>query len=325
MINPIHRPLTLAATLILCISAASALELGDPAPQLQVDAWLKAGPVKITSGHVYVIEFWATGCKHCLRGIPNLTALQRQYRDQNVHVVAISSSDPSRQVLQEYLHQIGDLIDYAVAYEDNDQRPTRKAYMDALKLRSIPHAFIVDGRGRLVWEGHPHFGLQPALAALLAGTTDVAELKRIGDGARERKLRQRRATRALVDRYLKLSAESYQPPEVATLAEQILSDAGSDDPTALNSVAWATLSQSDLKYRDLRFALRAAKAAHDACGGADPEIVHTYAYALFYNGMIDEALEQEHRARSRTGSRNSLRQMIDDTIARMEKTRRQRN
>ena len=40
---------------------AQTLKVGDPAPALTVDKWVKGEPVKeFKKGEVYVVEFWAT-------------------------------------------------------------------------------------------------------------------------------------------------------------------------------------------------------------------------------------------------------------------------
>ena len=40
---------------------AVTLKIGDPAPPLKVEKWLKGGPLeRFEKGKVYVLEFWAT-------------------------------------------------------------------------------------------------------------------------------------------------------------------------------------------------------------------------------------------------------------------------
>ena len=71
--------------------ATPVLAAGSPAPPLTVDAWVKGDAVKaFEPGKVYVVEFWATWCGPCVRNIPNLNALQKQYPELTVIGVAAS-------------------------------------------------------------------------------------------------------------------------------------------------------------------------------------------------------------------------------------------
>ena len=70
---------------------AEVLQPGSPAPALSLDAWVKGEPVeKFEKGRVYVLDFWATWCGPCIKGIPHLTELQRQYPELVVIGVAAS-------------------------------------------------------------------------------------------------------------------------------------------------------------------------------------------------------------------------------------------
>ena len=49
--------------IILLSGPAWGLQLGDPAPPLNVATWVKGGPINLSTGKgksVYLIEFWAT-------------------------------------------------------------------------------------------------------------------------------------------------------------------------------------------------------------------------------------------------------------------------
>src|SRR4051812_24307595 len=71
--------------------AGVALKVGDPAPKLQLDKWLKGEPIKeLEKGKVYVIECWATWCGPCIASMPHVTRLQAKYKDKGVVVIGIN-------------------------------------------------------------------------------------------------------------------------------------------------------------------------------------------------------------------------------------------
>jgi thiol-disulfide isomerase/thioredoxin len=55
-------------------------------------------PIKFSQtlgqGKVVVIDFWATWCKPCLASIPDLVALNNEYRDKGVQIYGLSIEDP---------------------------------------------------------------------------------------------------------------------------------------------------------------------------------------------------------------------------------------
>jgi thiol-disulfide isomerase/thioredoxin len=113
--------------------------------------WIKGGPVGITPGNVYVVEFWATWCGPCRVSIPHLTGLQKKYKDKGVTFVGISDEPPD--VTTPFVKQMGDSMDYNVASDTKGD--VYKGYMDAFRQNGIPTAFVVSAAGKVVWFGHP--------------------------------------------------------------------------------------------------------------------------------------------------------------------------
>jgi thiol-disulfide isomerase/thioredoxin len=65
---------------------------------------------------------------------------------------------------------------------------------------------------------------------------------------------------------------------------------------ALNSAAWTILTSEAIKNRDLKLALKLAKAANDAAEGKQWHILDTYARALYDNGQKAEAAKAQKQA-----------------------------
>ena len=85
--------------------------------------------------------------------------------------------------------------------------------------------------------------------------------------------------------------------ETKKIGDELLSLVKDNAEVSCN-IAWAVLTDDSVKYRDLEFALAAAKAAFDVSGGNQPQIIDTYALALFESGDIEEAINLQKKALS---------------------------
>ena len=172
----------LLATLLAAGSFATAAELGDPAPPLKISEWVKGKPVELAAvkgKQVIVVEFWATWCPPCRTSIPHLTEMQKKFKD----VIFVGVTDEEVATVKKFVTKMGDQMDYVVAV-DQDKK-TSAGYMEAFGQGGIPHAFIVDKEGRIVWQGHPMAGLDKAVAEVLAGKLDLNQAKQ-RDRARQK-------------------------------------------------------------------------------------------------------------------------------------------
>lgn len=163
-------------------AATKVLAVGDPAPKLQVEKFIKGKEVtEFKKGHIYVVEFWATWCGPCIRGIPHLTEVQQSHKDK-VTVIGVNiwergyDSDTINKV-KALVDKQGDKMNYTVAY-DGKAAVTNNAYMKAAGRDSIPCAFVVDGEGRVAYIGHPgEPEMEKTIDALSTGTFDMKAAK----------------------------------------------------------------------------------------------------------------------------------------------------
>jgi thiol-disulfide isomerase/thioredoxin len=165
----------LCAAVVVVAVCGFAGELGQPAAPLKISAWIKGKPVDLDAvkgKQIVVVEFWATWCPPCLTSIPHLTALQKKFKD--VIIVGVSGEEAA--TVRKFVTKMGDQMDYTVAIDDNQQ--TDRGYMAAFGQSGIPHAFIVDLEGRVVWQGFPLAGLEETLAQLVAGKFDLVKAKK---------------------------------------------------------------------------------------------------------------------------------------------------
>lgn len=147
------------------------LKVGDRAPALNVDRWLKGEPVKaFQPGTIYVVEFWATWCGPCKQAIPDLTWLQKKYPQVVFIGVDVMEDDPS--LVEPFVKQMGERMNYRVAADlspaDGEGGPVWRAWMDASGIAGIPCSFVIGADGKVADITSP-WSLRSTLDALLAG------------------------------------------------------------------------------------------------------------------------------------------------------------
>lgn len=111
---------------------------------------LEGKTVKLSDykGKVVLIDFWATWCPPCKKGIPDLIELQKTY-SKDLVIVGISL-DQERTIkdLKPFIENYG--INYPVVLGD------QKVVLDYGGVNAIPTSFIVDQKGFIV---DSHVGL----------------------------------------------------------------------------------------------------------------------------------------------------------------------
>lgn len=169
--------------LIACLSSvnlhaqprwAPTLHIGDPAPPLRLQEWLKGKPFQQPEkGRVYVLEFWATWCAPCRAVMPRLSELARQYRDQVTFlgVNIFENRKPSTAKIKAFVDSMGNRMDYSVAIAEGYLMES--GWYDASGRNGIPVTFVVNAEGRIAWIGYPT-ELEQVLPAILNNTFDIA-------------------------------------------------------------------------------------------------------------------------------------------------------
>jgi thiol-disulfide isomerase/thioredoxin len=323
--------LGLAVLIVACVFAAPALaaDLGDAAPALKVEKWIKGGPVDIKDGkNIYVVEFWATWCPPCRASIPHMTALQKKYKDKGVVMVGVSVDEAAKRKTREnvepYVKDMGEKMEYAVALDDNDAS-TDKAYMDAFKFDGIPCAFIIGKDGKILWAGNSDDdaegavswkAMEKALDEIIAGKYDLKAAQKADQERRELAAKRAKAVEQM-QKYFELVSSSDKPEGAEKLGKEVFAGLGKD-ADMLNTLAWEILDNAAVKYRDLKLALEVGKAAYDACNGKNAAIVDTYARALFDNGQVKEAIEYEKKAVKLAGDDETMKAELEKTLKRYE-------
>ncbi|MCA9244761.1 MAG: redoxin family protein [Phycisphaerales bacterium] len=286
------RCAAIAAAAAVVATTWAAGDLGDPAPKLEIGKWVKGEAVDLSKGKgktIYVVEFWATWCPPCRASIPHLTELQKEYKDKNV--VFIGVSDEPADTVSPFVDKQGDKMDYIVAV-DNDKKETKQAWMGAYGIGGIPHAFVVDKEGLVIWHGHP-MELDEPLKQIVEGKFDVKAAK---EAAKKQKALEEKMQQAFpkVMQYFSMVSSEGENKEAAAIGRALVKDYG-DVPAIMNHLSWNIMTGEEVKHRDMELALMAGQKAYDGAK-EDPAIIDTYARALWENGKKAEAIQYQKKA-----------------------------
>lgn len=95
-------------------------------------------------GRPTLVEFWATWCPPCRQTIPHLNGLYEKWGSQ-IQMVGITSEE--KNVVLQFQQLLP--MRYPVAID------SQAGYATKLQVDAIPHAFLLNRNGRIVWEGNP--------------------------------------------------------------------------------------------------------------------------------------------------------------------------
>ncbi len=100
-------------------------------------------------GKVVIVDFWATWCPPCRKGIPDLIELQKEFKD-NLVVIGISLDQDTKSDVIPFMKKYG--INYPIVYGDN------QVVMEYGSINAIPTSFVINKEGKIV---DKHIGLVP--------------------------------------------------------------------------------------------------------------------------------------------------------------------
>jgi thiol-disulfide isomerase/thioredoxin len=90
-------------------------------------------------GKVVIIDFWATWCGPCRRGIPDFVELQKEFGDEKLQILGVNLDRGDLSVVPKFADQYN--INYPILYSNDDVQ------MKYGPIRNIPTVFIVDKNG----------------------------------------------------------------------------------------------------------------------------------------------------------------------------------
>jgi thiol-disulfide isomerase/thioredoxin len=378
--NSMHNKITLGLTGIACLSLAAcnstqktqvipmtpiepppavaespvetptvkALGIGDTAPAISIDHWVKGGAIDgFEDGQVYVMEFWATWCGPCITSMPHLSGLQEEYGD-DVKIIGVSSEE-ELEIVTGFLAEINKRDDtlndnrmrYTVAVDPD--RSTSDAFMKAAGQNGIPTAFIIDANGKVAWIGHP-MGMDGPLAEVVNGTWDMTAAIEANSKEKEQMVAMRASRMTMrkaqiaedwdwyietIDTY---TAENGYTPALADMKFNALLEGKKDkigayvwaeemvkkdwdNPSALNAMAWGIVDEMPAEQQNLDFALKVADRACELTDYKDAMILDTLARCYWEMGDRYKAIAWQEKAvenAEESSMTDSIRATLDE-------------
>ncbi len=146
------------------------VKVGDQLPKLKAGALYNNSygvDIKDLDGYVVVVEFWATWCGPCRAAIPHMNEIFEKYKDKGVLIISLS--DENDATVKPFVKQMK--MKYLVASGSKS--------IDDFGVNGIPHAFLTDTKGKVIWAGHPMAGLEESIENAVK---EFKPVRRLGGG-----------------------------------------------------------------------------------------------------------------------------------------------
>ncbi len=101
----------------------------------------KTVSLKDYNGKIVILDFWATWCGPCRRGIPDLVSLQDKYKN-DLRVIGISLDTSTKNDVIPFAEKFN--INYPIVYGDE------KVTNDYGGIEAIPTTIVIDQNGEIV-------------------------------------------------------------------------------------------------------------------------------------------------------------------------------
>jgi hypothetical protein len=248
-------------------------KLGDPAPALTVQEWIKGKPVKIKPGTNFYAIVFCTLSRANEMALTNLSSLQQMYQDKGLITVAISDDPPDQ--LRDFVQSRGDEINFTVAADDLAGK-TANNYERVFGRHMQVLAYVVGKDGTVLWFGHPlREGMGEVVDEIATGRYDMKETKKS------------MLSNQLMDAYLAMARQNDpRAPKVGLVMLRF----HTNDAPALCDLAFKIATDPYIADRDQALAGRALDRAEQISTTNTADIAVDRSILLFQAGKHEEAL-----------------------------------
>lgn len=317
---------------LFCLSAtlsSHALDLGDPAPAISIDKWITgtpADPTEVDGKTFYLVEVWSVTCPPCVKSIPIMNEIQKKYAKDGLKIVSFTtdSEEDVNKFLKDHPMEYSSFIDKEGGSIIN--------YMAADNRTTIPHAFLFDREGALVWIGNPLDNLEQRVKQVISGALNKEKAEKVR-AAKER-LQEAFGGQDVAGMLATLRELEQLEPENGQYYQvhyRILTDLGAgdekdvqqllgdwykgaaDSPENLIILSMLAMDQGHPGMRNPQLSLAAAKKAFDIKSDAQLQAGLNLADTYKAIGRIDLAKQTVEKMRSLTSDPEEL-EMIDGIV-----------
>ena len=97
-------------------------------------------------GKVVVFEYWGDRCPPCIRAIPGIVQLRAEYDTDKLAIVANQVWTKEAENTKKAWEKGGG---------DESVTVVNHGGLKGAEVRGVPHAFVLDHNGKMIWRGHP--------------------------------------------------------------------------------------------------------------------------------------------------------------------------
>ena len=136
-----------AAALVLCLVAlaAQAIEVGQPAPDIDLPGLTGAtGAQKLSDlkGKLVYLDFWASWCGPCRQSFPWMNDMQRKYGAKGLQILGVNL-DAKRSDADQFLAQ--NPAQFALAFDGKGEAPKK------VGVKGMPTSVLIGADGKVIF------------------------------------------------------------------------------------------------------------------------------------------------------------------------------
>ena len=98
------------------------------------------------SGHVLIVDFWATWCPPCVKEIPDFVEMYNQYKDKGLTIVGISV-DADQKDVEKFIKE--HKMTYPIVMVSEEIKAAFEKALDK-PIRGMPTTLVIDRKGKIV-------------------------------------------------------------------------------------------------------------------------------------------------------------------------------